>query len=145
MGRFALRLEEVVDFPAPVGGAHQGLFVANLSAHLFLLGDDFEVLFKILGANRRGPLEHHVLEQVRDAGDARPFVGAADVRDPAAGDGRVVVPLDHQDPEAVGQRTLQDLDLLSGNIVGLKEERQRQRKAGRTATKQTELESHHGR
>src|SRR6185295_2062568 len=56
--------------------------------------------------------EHHVLEEMGNAGDAGPFVGAADVGHPAAGDGRIVVALDHEDAKAVGQSLLDDIDFF---------------------------------
>ena len=50
---------------------------------------------------------------MRDAGDAGAFVGTADVRDPAAGDRRIVMALDQQQPHAVGQGFFDD-----GNLLG---------------------------
>ena len=51
-------------------------------------------------------------EEVRDAGNAGALVDAADARHPSAGDGRRVVPLDHEQFHAVGERALLDRDLL---------------------------------
>ena len=70
--RLVLRLEQVVDFAAAIRRAHLPLLLAHLVADAFLLGDDFEVLLVILRADGRRALEHHVLEEVRDAGHAEP-------------------------------------------------------------------------
>ena len=106
------RLGQVVDLAAPEGQAHLGLLPAHGVAHHFLLLDDLGVALGIARADGRRALEHHVLEEVRDTGDAGPLVHAADARHPAAGDGRRVVPLDHEQLHAVGERALLDRHLL---------------------------------
>ena len=111
--RLVFRLLQVVYLPAPPGGAHLRHLLAHPLANPFLFGDDFEVLLVVLGADRRRAFEHHVLEQVRHAGDTGPFVGAADVRHPAARDGRFIVPLHHQQLHPIGKLLLDDRDLLS--------------------------------
>ena len=79
---------------------------------LLLFRDDGEVAGRVLGPQRGRALEHHVLEQVGDARDARPLVGRPHARHPAAGDARLVMPLHQQQLEAVRQRLLHHRDLL---------------------------------
>jgi len=43
-----------------------------------------------------------------DAGDARPFVGTAYVRNPAAGNGRLILARDHEQSHAVGELFFND-------------------------------------
>ncbi len=82
------------------------------AAQLFLLGDDLKILGVVPGANRRRAFEHHVLEQMRNAGDARMFVGAAHVRHPTTGNRGIVRALDQQHAHAVGQGLLDHRHLL---------------------------------
>ena len=67
-----------------------------------------------------------MLEEVRDAGDAGTLVGAADVGDPSTGDARLLVALDQEELEPVGQHLLDDGDLLGegGQRGGDQRERQ---------------------
>ena len=106
------RLGHVVDLAAPQGQPHLGLLPAHGVAHHFLLINDLGVALGIARADGRRALEHHVLEEVRDAGDAGALVDAADARHPSAGDGRRVVPLDHEQFHAVGERALINRHLL---------------------------------
>src|ERR1017187_10348170 len=78
----------------------------------------------VLSADGGRPLEHHVLEEVRNAGDAEAFVGASDVRHPAARDGRFIVPFDQQKPHPIAELLLDDGDFL-------RRQRQRPGKIGR--------------
>jgi hypothetical protein len=65
-----------------------------------------------------GPLEHHVLEHVGDAADARALLlGAHVIEDLDGGDGRLVL-LDEQHPQAVGQRPGLDRHLRAGRRRG---------------------------
>ena len=109
---FVFRLGQVIDFAPPQGQTHFTLLQAHGIAHLLLLFDDLGVALGIARANGRRTLEHHVLEEVRDAGDARPLVHAADARHPAAGDGGRAVSLDHQQFHAVGEGAFLDRYLL---------------------------------
>ena len=110
--RLALGLLHVLDVTPTPRGAHEHFLLADLIAELLLRVDDLEVLLVILGAERGRALEHHVLEEMRDARDAGPLVRAADMRDPSASNGRVIVPLDHEDAKTIGQRFLDDVHLL---------------------------------
>ena len=49
-----------------------------------LLGTEFSILLRVAGSDCVGPFEHHVLEEVRNACNARAFVGAADFGKPAS-------------------------------------------------------------
>ena len=110
--RLVLRLLQVIDLATPPRRAHLRLLQAHRIAQLLLLGDDPQILLVILRAHRRRALEHHVLEEMRDARDAGPFIRAADVGNPAAGDGGIVVPFDHEHAHSVGQGFFDDGDLL---------------------------------
>ena len=81
---------------ATVGGAHLGFLHPHLVADAFLLSNDFHVALRILGSDGGGALEHHVFEQVSDAGDTGTFVGAADMGHPAPGYARVIVALEQE-------------------------------------------------
>ena len=111
-GRLVLRLRDVVDLAAAPGRAHLRLLGPHLVAQLLLLGDDLEVPLRVLRAERRRPLEHHVLEEVADAGDADALVDAADLRDPAGGDRRLVGALDEEELHPVREDVLLGLDFL---------------------------------
>ena len=106
------RLGHVVDLTAPQSQTHLGFLPAHGVAHHFLLLDDLGVALGVARADGRRALEHHVLEKVRDAGDAGALVDAADARHPSAGDGGRVVPLDHEQFHAVGERALINRHLL---------------------------------
>ena len=107
-----LRLKQVVNGAVAILHAHLAFFQAHFIAHAFLRGDDFQVLLIVLSADGGRPLEHHVLEEVRNAGDAEAFVGAPDVRHPAARDGRFIVPFDQQKPHPIAEILLDDGDFL---------------------------------
>ena len=55
---------------------------ADLLLQRFLLVDDLEIALDVRRADRRRSLEHHVLEEMRHAGDSGALVGGADLRDP---------------------------------------------------------------
>ena len=48
------------------------------------------------GADGLAAFEHHVLEEMADAGNAWPFVGGADMSDPPGADGGQLGALDHE-------------------------------------------------
>ena len=101
-----LATKKAVVLPRPDGPV-------DLVADRLLLGAVGRVFRGILGADRVGALEHHVLEEMADAGDARPLIHAPDPGDPAGGD-RVglVGPRHEQELHAVGERELLHRDLL---------------------------------
>ncbi|OQA30278.1 MAG: hypothetical protein BWY56_02534 [Acidobacteria bacterium ADurb.Bin340] len=76
----------------------------------------------IARADGRGPLEHHVFEEVGQARDAGAFVGASHPGHPAAGDGGLIVPFHHQEAHAVGKGVF-----LDGNGLGQQRRRDNQR------------------
>ena len=85
----------------------------DLVADRLLLGPILRILGGIAGADGVGALEHHVLEEVADAGDARSFVDAPHLRHPAGADDiRLVAPRHEQKLHAVGQGKLLDGHLL---------------------------------
>jgi hypothetical protein len=104
-----------------------GFSLAHLVAQLFLPGDDAQILLVIGGAERGRAFEHHVLEQVRDAGDAGPLVRAARVGHPTAGDGRVIVSLHEQHTHAVGKLFFDDGNFLGQERAGSHPNHQRQK------------------
>ncbi|MEO8349736.1 MAG: hypothetical protein ABI610_12550 [Acidobacteriota bacterium] len=110
--RLVLRLQDVVDLAPAPGSADLRVLLPHLVAQLLLLGDDREVLFVVLRADRRRALEHHVLEKVRDPGDARTLVRAADEGDPAARDARLPFPVNEKETHPVRQLLFDDRDLL---------------------------------
>ena len=119
-----LGLEQVVNFAATIRGAHFLLLLAHQIADALLLGDDLLVFFVVGSAQRGRALEHHVLKQVRHAGDAGAFVGAADFGDPAARYSRFALAFEHEDLHAVGERFFDDARLLRlGRCAGDKQRR----------------------
>ena len=104
----------VAHIAEPPRRAHFGFFSAHLVADLFLLGKNFLILLVIRRANGRRALEHHVFNQMCDAGDAGAFIRTADVRDPAARDGRIIVSLDHEQSHSIAQRSFNDANFLGG-------------------------------
>src|SRR5262249_40726571 len=70
-------------------------------------------LVELLRAVLRRPVEHHVLEEVADAGDAGALVARADLEEGVEADDRRVVVGDHPDAQAVGEASLQDGEELS--------------------------------
>ena len=113
-----LRLLPVVNLTAPPGRAELDLLGAHFFTHLLLCIDDLQILRVILRADGLGALEHHVLEQMRDARAAGLLIRAADVRHPAAGDGRLVMPLDEEEVEAVGKGLFHDGNFLRAHRQG---------------------------
>ena len=107
----ALRALEVPDLAAAQLLAHHRHLRAHRLAELLLLLDQLDVLRVVLRADRLRALEHHVLEEVADAGDAGPLVHRADVGGPAGGDRGRVVLLVEQEAHAVREGDLADLDL----------------------------------
>jgi hypothetical protein len=103
--------QQVVDLAAPEPRAHHVHLGAHLLAQLFLLGDQAQVGGDVLRADDARALEHHVLEEVREPGDAGALVRRADVRHPAGGDRGRVVMLVEQETHAVRQLQLLDVDL----------------------------------
>jgi hypothetical protein len=65
-----LRLQQVVDLAPPQALAHDLQLGAHQLPDLLLLLDDLQVGRDVLGADGVRALEHHVLEQVADPGDA---------------------------------------------------------------------------
>ena len=68
------RLLQVINDAAAILGAHLPFFTAHVIADALLGGEDPQVFLVILGANGGRSFEHHVLEEMRNAGDAWPFV-----------------------------------------------------------------------
>jgi hypothetical protein len=76
-------------------------------------------------------LEHHVLEEMADAGDPLPLVDRADVGDPARGHRRRLVPLEEEEPHAVRERQLLNVDVRL--FRGRQEARKQEKKGGADA------------
>ena len=64
-------------------GGQRLLFFAQLGLYAVQLQIELQILFDVLGPDRLGAFEHHVLEQVRDAGDAGMLIHRADLGDPS--------------------------------------------------------------
>jgi hypothetical protein len=91
---------------------------------LIVLGTIPIVAAGLAGADRVGALEHHVFEEVADAGDPRPLVHAAHAGDPAGADDVGLVVAGHEQKlHAVGEGELLNLHLLGAGRGG---ERQKQ-------------------
>ncbi|OQC23387.1 MAG: hypothetical protein BWX68_02818 [Verrucomicrobia bacterium ADurb.Bin063] len=121
-GGAALGLARIRPRALQVGGAHLPLLLPHRLADPLLRGDNLQVARVIRGADRPGALEHHVLEEMRDAGHARPLVRAAHMRHPAPRHRRLVVPRHQQHPHPVGQ-----VLLLHRNLLPRPRQRPRQR------------------
>jgi hypothetical protein len=105
-----LELAEVVDLPAPQAVAHHLELRTDLLLELLLLVDEREVGGDVLRAEGPRALEHHVFEEVAEAGDARSLVGRAHPRHPACGHGGRLVALEKQETHAISEGQLFDLD-----------------------------------
>ena len=90
-----LGLEQIIDLSMAIFLTHFPFLLAHLIADAFLGRNDRQVLLVVFGPYRGGAFEHHVLEKVRGAGDARPFIRASNMRHPPTRDRGFVVPLDH--------------------------------------------------
>ena len=111
-GRHILELGRIIDVSATIGLTHLALFLPHQIANAFLVGNNLEVALIILGANRRGPLEHHVLKKMSHAGDAGALVGTAHARHPAARHGRLALAFHDEQLHAVGECLLGNGQLL---------------------------------
>ena len=130
MERPIFRLLPIIHLAKPPGCPHLGFFGPHLVADFFLLGENFLIFLVVSRANGRRAFEHHVFEQVRDPGDAGAFIRAADVRDPAPGDGRIIVSFDHEQRNAVGESFFNDVNFLSGGRCHERELQNRNGKEG---------------
>ena len=85
----------------------------DLVADGLLFGAILRVAIGVTGADRVGPLEHHVFEEVADAGDAGPLIDAPHPRHPARTDDvGLITPRHEQKPHTVVELELLDRDLL---------------------------------
>ena len=103
----------IVDRAQPVPFDQQRLLDADLLLERVELGDDLQVLLDVGRADRVRPLEHHVLEEMRNAGDAGPLVHRADPGDPSGGHVRIPRPGHEQERHPVVELVLDDAHLLS--------------------------------
>ncbi len=95
---------------APLGLAEDLVLGFHLRPDRVELAHDGPLGLVVGGADGRGPLEHHVLEEVGDPGRAVGLVGRADVSDPAGGDGGGFRAFDQQQPHSVVEGDLPDRD-----------------------------------
>ena len=100
------------DLTASQLDAQLGVLLLHLGPHLVLLLDDGLVAGPVGGADRPGALEHHVLEDVREPGDALGLVDRPHLGHEAAAHGRRIVTFHQQEAHAVGQHLLAHLHLL---------------------------------
>ena len=87
------------------------------------LFDDSQILLDLLRADGVGPLEHHVLEEMRHAGDAGSFIDGANPGNPSSFDIRVAGSRCQQDLHPVVELVLDHRDLL-GKTSGRKHDDQ---------------------
>jgi hypothetical protein len=153
-GVFASGLGDVVDLATAVGGAQLGDLGAHVLHHRFLLVDQLRVQRVVAGADDVRALEHHVLEQVGDAGDARALVRRADVGDPAARHRGREMTRHQQHAHAVVEHVLLDRGgcgrLARGRGLGRARGRGRRlgggrRERGREQDREAEQHAPHGR
>ena len=86
--------------------------VAGGAVHRAAVGEHLVEVLAVADVARA--LEHHVLEQVREAGAARPLVARADVVGDVDRDHRRAVVLDELHAQAVGERDFLELDADAG-------------------------------
>jgi hypothetical protein len=109
--RLVLRLGDVVDLALALALAHHLHLFPHLRPDFLLLVDDAEVGVDVLGPDDARALEHHVLEEVADAGDPLALVHRAHVGHPAPDHRRRVVALEEQPAHPVRERELLHVDL----------------------------------
>ena len=94
------------------------------------------------GAHRGGALEHHVLEEMRDAGLAPHLVGAARLVDQDLGDDRRAARRQHDHLQAVRQGEGLGPPPFDREQLGQRRRRRRQRRAGGEAAEQGAAADH---
>jgi len=94
-----------------IGQGAQGKFGAPRAVGLILFGHRLEFSLEVFGADGAGPLEGHVLKDVRDAGDALGFIDRADIGVGDERDHRRFVALEDEQAQAVVQGVLDHLVL----------------------------------
>ena len=95
-------------------------------ADSLLFGAILRVAIGVTGADRVGPLEHHVFEEVADAGDAGPLIDAPHPRHPARTDDvGLVSPRHEQKPHAVVE-----LEFLHRHLLRMRLGKRGQQNAG---------------
>ena len=103
---------DVGDVPSAQRGTELGFLLTDFVTQALLLLHDLAVFDGVFGTESRGALEHHVFEEVGDAGHAGLFIGRTHMGDPSAGDPRFTGTLHQQQFHAVGQGLLGDWNLL---------------------------------
>ena len=114
--RTCVGAERVVDLAEAVTLSLAAVDFADLFLELFLLFDDPSILDEVRRADGVAALEHHVLEKMAHAGNARTFVCGAGVSDPTGADGRELGALHHENVHAVCE--LERLDRNLGDLLG---------------------------
>ena len=107
------RVVRIVDQPAPLLLEQAGSLGLDLGPQSVQFLDDREVAVDVLGPDRAGALEHHVLEQVSHPGNAGPLVDGPELRDPARGDVGIALLWKEQEFHAVAEGEFLDLDPLA--------------------------------
>ena len=106
------RVIRIVDLTQGEAAVEIRLSLLDLDAQAVQLVDDGEVAFDVLRPHRVRPLEHHVFEEMRDAGDPGALVYGAHLGDPAGRHVRVAGSRDEQQRQAVVELMLDDIHLL---------------------------------
>ena len=107
----------ILDLAKPMGLEQPCLLHIQLSLDRVELGDDVEVLADVRGADGVRALEHHVLEEMRDSGDAGTFVDRPHSSDPPGRDIRIAGTGYQQDLESVLELVLDDRNFLGQHRV----------------------------
>ena len=119
------RVGGVIDLAELIPAIQLDLGSLDLRPQRVELLDDLQILLDVPRPDRLRPLEHHVLEEMRDAGDAGPLVHGADLGHPAGRHVRVAGPGNQQQGQAVVEPMLDHVDLLG---AGGPRQRQEDRK-----------------
>ena len=111
-----LRILDIGNFTQPQPTRQFRLFLPQFTFQLVEFQIQFCVFGGIARTNRVGPLEHHVLEQVGDAGDARPFIHRSNSRHPTGRDISRSFSRKQQNPHPIVERLFLHRQLLgNGN------------------------------
>ncbi len=102
------QVDAALDLTGALHLAHDLVLGLHLETELIELSHDLCLSFVVRCADGRAALEHHVFEEMGDAGGPDLLVDRPDVGDPAGRDGWALVAFDHQNFHAVVQKDLLD-------------------------------------
>ena len=122
VGGADLRVARVGDLAYAQPAGERLLFLLHLALDGIEPGESLQVLVDVGGAYRAGPLEHHVLEEVGDAGDPGALIYRTDLGDPAGRDVGVAPAGNHEHLQAVLECMYFDVDVLCRCCRGAREQ-----------------------